>query len=322
MNHILHAYGFHKSGGFKAITHESIADEIESESFAWVHMDSSHDKTRQWLQTELSFLDPIILDALTEEATRPRIEVIGEGVLLILKGVNLNKNADPEDMVALRVWVDAERMITLQRRPLKAVLDFEKKLEQKQVEASAGAFLSHLVHLLTARMEPELNLVSEMLDELEEEAIEGGDSSLSEKIVSIRKKSISFKKYLTPQKEALGELADVELPWLNQSAHRVIAESYNKTARFIETLDATRERAQIVREELSSVLTEKLNKNMYILSIVAAIFLPLGFLTGLLGVNVSGIPGADDPQAFLYFCGILAVIVCLQVLTFIKLKWF
>ena len=40
-------------------------------------------------------------------------------------------------------------------------------------------------------------------------------------------------------------------------------------------------------------------------SLIAAIFLPLSFLTGLLGINVPGISGADDPEAFLVFCGIL-----------------
>ncbi len=83
-----------------------------------------------------------------------------------------------------------------------------------------------------------------------------------------------------------------------------------------------RERAQVVRDELASALTEKLNKNMYLLSIVTAIFLPLGFLTGLLGVNVGGMPGAENPHAFYYFCVILVVLVLIQMVMFVKLKWF
>ena len=62
--------------------------------------------------------------------------------------------------------------------------------------------------------------------------------------------------------------------------------------------------------------------NLYILSVIAAIFLPLGFLTGLLGINVGGIPGDQSPYAFAIFCGILSVLVILQILIFRKLKWF
>lgn len=321
-NHIIHAYGFDNNSKIKEFSHDKIAKELESEKLAWVHLNNAHEKTLTWLETELDFLDPVILDALTEESTRPRLEVIGEGVLLIIRGANLNKDADPEDMISLRIWVDKERMVTIQRRPLKAILDFEQKLLKGLVRENAGDFLANLIHLVTQRMEPELNLVGEMLDDLEENVLDNPNHALSEGIVSIRKKSILFKKYLQPQQVALDDLMEVECDWLDEKAFRIVSESYNKTSRYIENLDAVRERAQVVRDELASALTEKLNKNMYVLSVITAIFLPLGFLTGLLGVNVGGIPGAENADAFLYFCGILVVLVLLQVLMFVKLKWF
>lgn len=90
----------------------------------------------------------------------------------------------------------------------------------------------------------------------------------------------------------------------------------------IEDLDAIRERSQIVKDELANILSDKLNHNLYVLSVVAAIFLPLGFLTGLLGINIGGIPGVDDPNAFAIFCGLSAVLVAGQVWLFKKLRWF
>ena len=83
-----------------------------------------------------------------------------------------------------------------------------------------------------------------------------------------------------------------------------------------------RERAQVVKDELQNMLADRLNKNMYVLSVIAAIFLPLGFLTGLLGINVGGIPGADNSMSFLIFCGILTAIVVFQIWLFKKMKWF
>lgn len=58
------------------------------------------------------------------------------------------------------------------------------------------------------------------------------------------------------------------------------------------------------------------------ISIVAAMFLPLAFLTGMLGVNVGGIPGAESPFGFLTFSLILVVLVALQLWYFIKKRWF
>ena len=70
-----------------------------------------------------------------------------------------------------------------------------------------------------------------------------------------------------------------------------------------------------------SRLSEHMDKRMYVLSIVAAIFLPLGFLTGLLGINVGGIPGAEYKGSFYIFCGILVSVSFFQIYIFKKLKW-
>jgi len=109
---------------------------------------------------------------------------------------------------------------------------------------------------------------------------------------------------------------------MDELAIKRLSESINHVTRFIEDLDAIRERAQIIKDELSNILADRLNRNMYLLSVIAAIFLPLGFLTGLLGVNIGGIPGVNNSYAFGFFCGILFVIVMIQIYIFKKNKWF
>ncbi len=64
-----------------------------------------------------------------------------------------------------------------------------------------------------------------------------------------------------------------------------------------------------------------MNKAVYILSIITAIFLPLGLLTGLLGINVGGIPGAENRWAFtMVFFGIVGI-AGLLILWFKHIKW-
>ena len=86
--------------------------------------------------------------------------------------------------------------------------------------------------------------------------------------------------------------------------------------------DAARERAVVTQEELTSRLSEQMDKRMYILSLVAAIFLPLGFVTGVLGMNMAGMPGAKDPWAFWEVCFLIVIIVLFEVWIFKKKKWF
>jgi zinc transporter len=63
-------------------------------------------------------------------------------------------------------------------------------------------------------------------------------------------------------------------------------------------LDLARERIIVVQEELLSRVAQEQNSRIYLLSVVAAIFLPLTFVTGLLGMNVAGLPGTEDSSAF------------------------
>ena len=321
-NHILLAYSFDGKGGGEALTGGAISKLIKDDQLAWVHLDSEQPETRTWLKKEVSYLDPFIIEALLAEETRPRMTQIEDGVLLILRGVNLNKNSDPEDMVSIRLWIDQHRIISVRKRKLKAVQDIEEKIKSSKGPENSGAFICMLILLLFERMEPVLTGLDDRTDDVEEQILQFPDIKMREAIINIRKQAIMFRRYMAPQKDAIGLLLLSDLTWLSQKNKRHLQEEYNHVTRYVENLDAIRERAQIVKDELVNNLSQKLNKNMYVISIMTAIFLPLSFLTGLLGINVGGIPGYDNQGAFFIFCGVLIAVFIVQMILFRKLKWF
>jgi len=91
--------------------------------------------------------------------------------------------------------------------------------------------------------------------------------------------------------------------------------------RYVEDLDSAKDRAAVCQEELENRIGAQMNKTLYILSIITAIFLPLGLITGLLGINVGGIPGSENPFAFAFVCLLLLAIVVGQVLIFRRIRW-
>lgn len=319
---IIFSYGFDGKGGGQALTGAGISIQLQDDKLSWAHLDANQSGTKAWLEKELVYLDRFIIEALLAEETRPRMTQFEDGILLILRGVNLNENADPEDMVSIRLWIDKHRIISVRRRKLKAVLDIEAKIKTGKGPKDAGEFVCMLISRLFQRMEPVLTALDEKTDDIEENILENADISLRESIVNVRKQAIMFRRYMAPQRDAIRLLLSIDVEWLTDKEKRHLQESYNHITRYVEDLDAVRERAQIVKDELSNILSDKLNKNMYVLSVIAAIFLPLGFLTGLLGINVGGIPGAGNGSAFLIFCGFLACLVTGQIWLFKKLKWF
>lgn len=318
-NWVVLAYQLDGKGGGSAIPAAELSNEL-SGSY-WVHLDLNHEESHQWLRQSAG-LEPVIIDALTAEETRPRVVEMDDSALIILRGVNLNEDADPEDMVSIRLYIDQHRIISTRRRKLKAVADIEEQISHGVGPKSSGELVSMLAARLGDRMEESITRLSESTDDVEESVIDNPDSGLRHQIVEIRKQAIVFRRYLSPQRDALAKLRSSELVLFSKSDKRYFQETYDRTLRYVEDLDAARERAQIVQDELTTLLTDRLNKNMYLLSVIAAVFLPLGFFTGLLGINVGGLPGVDNPMAFWEFSILLLVLVVLQILVFKWRKWF
>ncbi len=319
---ILHAHLIDGKGSATALKGQKICDELQNNNLAWVHLDATHPDTHQWLKENLSYLDPLIISALLAEETRPRLMEINDGLLMILRGMNFNKNADPEDMISVRVWADPHRIVTLRRRPLKAIQDIKENLENNKGIKDTGHFVSQLSSRLFERMEPVMAELDERVDVIEEAILENPDPKEREEIIDIRKKAIIFRRYIAPQKDVMTNLRLSDLAWISSQHKRQLQESLDRVTRYVEDLDAIRERAQIVKDELANMLSDRLNKNLYILSVISAIFLPLGFFTGLMGINIGGMPGVDNNQAFWIFSGLLVLMVAIQIVIFKKLKWF
>ena len=321
-NQAVFAYGLDGNGGGKPLVGDAISEHIKEDQLAWVHFDLNNKDAHQWIRNELSYLDPFVAEALLAVETRPRMTQIDDGAILVLRGVNFNEEQKQEDMIATRIWIDGKRIISVQRRPLKATQAIVDNIEKGNGPKNSGDFIARMVGQLFSRFEGVLAELDEEADDCEERIIKDPDSSQRQRIINLRMKAIAYRRHLGPQKDAILQLRDAEFTWLSSVQKRQLSEYYNYVLRYIEELDTIRERAQIVKDELVSQLSDRLNKNTYVLSVIAAVFLPLGFLTGLLGINIGGMPGTDSPVAFGLFCAMLIGVVAVQVWIFKKMRWF
>jgi len=286
----------------------------------WLHLDRSFHEVADWIRNE-SNIDPIIAEALVAPETRPRAVGRDDGVLTILRGVNLNPGAQPEDMVGLRIWIERHRIVSVRYRRLQAVQDVRDDLAAGRGPTSPGNLLAAIAERLADRMEPVMNSLADGLDELEEVV----DSSTNEKprnmLRNLRHRAIALRRYIAPQRDALIRLYMDDTELLSPADKMMLHEVGDRMIRYVEELEEAREHALVLQDELVTRLSERMNKTMYLLTIVAAIMLPLSFATGLLGINVGGIPLADSSNGFLIVCGLMAVMGVVEVWLFKKLGW-
>ena len=314
------AYALDGSGGGRALGWAGIDGWREQDGPLWLHFDRRGSETRRWL-TEASGLSPVVADALLAEETRPRCEPFEDGILLILRGVNLNPGAEPEDMIALRIWIDGRRVITTRARRLLAAQELRERLEAGRGPADVSGLLVATASALIARMGPVIDDLDDQADVLEDQVITQHDASLRGRLVHLRREAIALRRYLAPQREALSRLQAEQPDWLSARERIGLREVQDRTVRYLEDLDSIRERAGVVQDELANRLSERMNRTMYVLTVVATIMLPLGFITGLLGVNVGGIPGQENPHGFIALSGLLALLVVVQLIVFRRLRW-
>ncbi|MEN8934117.1 zinc transporter ZntB [Planktotalea arctica] len=268
------------------------------ESWRWTHFDLTEPDLENWLVTQV---DPLIAAAVLAPETRPRVDAFGDGLIVTLRGVNLNPEADPEDMVSLRLWVTKARVISVRKRRLMALDALRQDAEKGTAPSTSSAFLTALVDGLSYRIENVALQFEEMVDALEESSLDAG-ANASKECLELRQSIIKLRRFVGPQREALDRLVTDTTIILHSNKSNHLRESANRTARTVEALDATRDRLAAIQEHLDAQTAMKLGRNSYVLSVMAAIFLPLGFLTGLFGVNVAGMPGVDANWAFAGLC--------------------
>jgi zinc transporter len=313
-------YGYQLSGDDKGRAISLTTRLDRSESY-WIHLDYSVAETRSWLEAH-DEIDGIVESFLLSEDPRPRATLHRDGIMVSLRGINFSDDAAPEDMVTIRLWITENTVVSTRRRRLLSAAALADLIANGQGPESPAELICEIAEKLLSRMRETLSDLLDDIDEIEEQYVEGDAKILRDQLGDCRRKTIVFKRYLSPQRDALKSLFELSKGRFTLEESERIREQVEVVSRYVEDLDAARDRAAVMSEQIVGRLSDELNRRMYALSIVAAVFLPLGFLTGLLGINVAGLPGADSEWAFIIVCAGLGVIVALQVWLFKKRGWF
>ncbi len=319
-------YGVSKSGKASALDVAPDGRGAEAEraegthAFTWLHLQGTLGALAEALKHHK--LDTLTQAALTAEETRPRSSPHEGGAIIVLRGVNLNEGAQPQDMISLRIWVTDTQIVTCGIRPLKALGDVRSMVESGRAPRSTAEMVAALALRLSDRAEPVVAELNEVVDKIEEGIDEAATSDSRRELAEVRRVAIALRRYMFPQRDALTTFEVEGFSWVSKLGHSHLREAVDRITRLCEELDSIRDRTQVVHDQVMDARAEKMNKQMFVLTIVSAFFLPLGFLTGLLGINVGGLPLASNPLGFVITCAVLLAVLVGEYWLFKKLKLF
>ncbi len=304
-------FALHLSGEARGseIHHErDVAHLVSSHAPLWLHLSTDHPDTEEWIAQHLTYLAAPVREALLEPETRPRALWTGAGLLVILRVINVNAGEDPEDMVPVRLWLDAHRVVSLASSHVRAIATVADEVRAGGGPATPMALLAELVRQITDRIERHAAELEERVDGLEAATIAEPRDDLRKEVADQRLELTELRRYIQPQRDAIAAIVHIAPSLMEANDRAALLEQHDQLTRVAEQLEAQRERLQTLRDELGSAQAERLNRNLYVVSVISSVFLPLGFLTGLMGANLGGIPGENSSVGFWAFTGILALI--------------
>lgn len=308
-------------GGGKILDWAGVRSWKPEDGGLWLHFNGEAEGTERWLSDEARLPESSVR-ILLEEETRPRATMTREGLLAILRGINLNVGEDPYDMIALRMWMTESRLVTVRCQPMKTPREI---LNEYLTKAAGPETIPHLTVFLTERLTERMNAVvvelDEKLDTIEETLEDSETASVRSALNEVRYAAVGLRRYIGPQREALARIVAERPSWMDREIESHFREAGDKLQRYIEDLDAAKDRAHVIRDEISNRLADAMNQRMYALSMITGIFLPLGLITGLLGINVGGMPGVENNAAFWIICACLVAILAVELYIFRRLKW-
>lgn len=317
---LIHALVLDGKGGARVLDWAGVDAWKPDDGVLWMNLDYAGERAQQWLATQ-SRLDTIQVDALTDSDPRPRAVAHGEGLLMIIRGINFNAGAAPEDMISVRAWFEPRRIITLRHRASSSIKQMITEVERGVGVKTPAEVAVQLVERMVDHVVERVDKLNDAVALCEEQVLADEPGDLRATLADHRRRAISLRRFLAPQREATAKLTSTSVPWLESSHRARLAEVADHLARTIEELDAARDRAAVTQEELSSRVAEAANQRLYVLSIITAVFLPLGFVCALLGVNVGGLPLQKADWAFWALCAVFVLGVAVQLWFFRKRGW-
>lgn len=285
----------------------------------WIHLDFNAPETKPFLIEKLGLAE-IVANALTATETRPRCEPMSDGALINLRGLSLQDEPEADPLISIRMWIAKGVIVSLARYIIRAMPPMCDAMKAGHVK-DPGDFVAMLSDHITQQLDPDVAELGDTLDDCELMLDATKAFPLRRKIAAVRARAIEYRRFVAPQRQALERLSNLECGWLEPDDRLHLSESADRFARMTEELESIRERAALMHEQITDLRAEQTEQRALLVSVLALVFLPLTFLTGLFGMNVT-LPYEDAPWAFNAILALSGAVVIAGIGYFLHARWF
>lgn len=277
---------------------------------AWIDIEAVDEEGRRWLATQ-SRLDDEIIKRLLEPAPATYWRRFGQGLYFNMHAAVPGEDTSTTAVIDFGIWMEPGRIVTVRRSKVPAL---DRAAEACSAGAGPASSWELIVFVLFAglgRVEQNLHELTATIDQLEDEVLTLEGDPPIHRVAELQRRLVYARRFRMPLANMLSFISAQPGSVIDGELRDELEGIVNAVAQHQELLGLSIERALALQGQIRDRLADSMNSATYRFTWVATVFLPLSFLTGLLGINVAGIPGDHNPLAFWLFCGALCVIAAI-----------
>jgi len=289
-----------------------------AKGFALISGNSRAPEFKVWLKRELGDFNA---DLITVPSTRSRCTVLDDRALVVLRVAR--PGADPEDVgrQLLTLWIEKGRVIIASELNIIEFLGITQWQQTHHAPVSPADLVARLALRAADWIEPLIERMGDSLDTIEETLMMNRSGDTRSRLAHLRRTLINMRRLIWPQRDVLTTLEIEDLSFFTARDRVRLREAAARTARLGDEMQTLSERAVLVHEQLLDTRAEQMNQTMLLLAAATVVLMPLTVISGILGMNVDGIPFHDNPYAFWIVTGFLCILGVAIYLFMRKKKW-
>lgn len=278
----------------------------EDGNLVWLHFDQAHTGARAWIEN-CSRLPPAARAALLGSDGHMRMEAAGSGLVGIVGDLHHEFAGTSDELDVLRLYLDSGCMISVRRRPLQAIEKLRQAFGEGLKEHRPIVLLARLLHHIVDTFGDLILGLAGEVDGVEESLLDDQPGACGKDLGRIRRVAARLRRHMVPQQHALVSFLTRIPTWVGDGEATDLRNAIERLAALGHDLDLVGERARLLNEQASARLMEANNRNLYVLSVITTIFLPMTLITGVFGMNLGGMPGTQTAVGFA--CGLVLMVV-------------
>lgn len=284
--------------------------------FLWLHINLNHARAERWVQDHFS-VDDDFFDEIHSASPRTRLAQQNDALLAVLNDVTFSKEERNTQNATLWIWCRPQVMVSARYRPVGMIERMHQQIDRLCFSAP-DAMLLWLLGEQEAQLEQVVRRSSQAVDAIEERLLSAAIKANRSELGHLRRMLLRVQRLLAPEPAALFRLLNRPPNWLNReplSELRIFTEEFSAA---LNDLASLMERIRLLQEEIAARLMEQSNRTLFLLTSITVLALPINIVAGFFGMNVGGIPLANNPHGFLLL--VLVVLVFTLVAGWLALR--